>query len=127
VQFLKEKQDEEEKMLAAQEYSIRRSISKKELTEKFTFEKLNSMLEAKEKKFSGKPIKEADANFSILYGIEGLEKMGVNDFLDQYDKNFSTDTNLDNLLNEPQNLKEISNLNQRFKNPKSQAFKIEYF
>ncbi len=56
-----------------------------------------------------------------MYGIPELEKAGAADFLDQYDKAASTDLNLDNVLEAKVNLKEISSMHQRHRNPKCQA------
>jgi hypothetical protein len=118
--LLREKQDEEDKILEAQEYSLRRSMNKREVKEKYTFEKLNADLSEK----SMIPVKASAVAISEMYGVEELKGVEMSDFLDSYDSSISTDTNLDNVLAENHNLREISSLDQRHKNPKCQAHSV---
>jgi len=97
-------------------------MSKREIKEKYTFEKLNADLSEKEKKIT--PIKATPTVISELYGMEELAGVEVSDFLGVYDNSISTDTNLDNILAENHNLKEISSLDQRHRNPKCQAHSV---
>lgn len=110
-------------MIEAQEYSLRRSISRREVKEKYTFEKLSADLSEREKKI--KPVVANPVSFSELYGIEELKSVEVGDFLDAYDSTVPADTDLDAVLAENRNLKEISSLDQRHRNPKCQAHSIK--
>ena len=123
MQVLREKQDEEDKVLEAQEFALRRNLARKEAKEKYTLEKLSAEIEAKEQKM--KPVQPKLESFGQIYDIPDLDKAGAVDFLDQYDNTMPIDTNIDNILAEKINLKEVSSLSQRHQNPKCQSCRIE--
>ena len=130
---MRTKQDEDEKgirqekyliALEIQEYALRRSIFRKEGREKYTLEKLSADLEAKEE--LRRPKLPQPKSLSELYSLPELDKSDAADFLDQYDCAAQVDLNLDTILEAKTNLKEVSSLSQRHRNPKCQANVIEY-